>query len=161
MKELSKRCQSLVGLIGCWYIWFGRFSYIAHRYRKSILIIEIYSIDFLAPETVINSQTTYPIWQMSVPSGYSEEWAIIGMFTIRCISIQLWGITCNKHCCETFIQIAWVQFPIVMNQSSGYNPICCPANSAELRCFEFPCQVWLDNVACRAWPRIPDVTILM
>ena len=54
MKGLPKRCQSLVGLVvtGCWYTWFGRLSNIAHRYRKSISIIETYSIDnkdFLAP----------------------------------------------------------------------------------------------------------------
>ena len=35
-------------------------------------------------------------------SGCSEEWAIIGIPTIRCISEQLWVITCNKNCCEAF-----------------------------------------------------------
>ena len=63
------------------------------------------------------------------------------MATIRCISEQLWIITCNKNCCEAFIKIRWVLFPIAMNQSSGYNPIYCPAISAKLRCFEIPCQV--------------------
>ena len=42
----------------------------------------------------------------------------------------------------------WVLFPIAMNRSSGYNPICCPAISAKLRCFEIPCQV--EKVARRA-----------
>ena len=55
-------------------------------------------------------------------SGCSEEWTIIGIATIRCISEQLWVITCNKNCCEAFIQIRWVLFPIAMNRSSGYNP---------------------------------------
>ena len=80
---------------------------------------------------------------MSMPaeSGCSEEWTIIGMATIRCISEQLWVITCNKNCCEAFIKIRWVLFPIAMNRSSGYNPIYCPATSAKLLCFEIPCQV--------------------
>ena len=50
-----------------------------------------------------NSQTTYPMWQMSVSSGCSEEWAIIVMAMIWCISEQLLGITCNKHCFQAFI----------------------------------------------------------
>ena len=57
---------------------------------------------------------------------------------IRCISEQLWVMTCNKNCCDAFIQMKWVLFPIAMNRSSGYNPICCPAISAKLRCFEIP-----------------------
>ena len=59
---------------------------------------------------------------------------------MRCISEQLWVITCNKNCCAAFIQMKWVLFPLAMNRSSGYNPICCPAISAKLRCFEIPCQ---------------------
>ena len=47
-----------------------------------------------------------------------------------------------KNCCDAFIQMKWVLFPIAMNRSSGYNTICCPAISAKLRCFEIPCQVW-------------------
>ena len=50
-----------------------------------------------------------------------------------------------------------VLFPIAMNRSSGYNPICCPAISAKLRCCEIPCQV--DKVARRACARIADATI--
>ena len=71
---------------------------------------------------------------MSVLSGCSEEW-IIAMAMIRCISEQLWGMTCNKHCCGAFIQIKWVLFPIAMNRISGSNPIYCHATSAELPMF--------------------------
>ena len=70
----------------------------------------------------------------------SKEWVIIGMAMIQCISAQLWGITCNKHCCEAFFQIKWVLFSNAMNQSSCYNPIFCPAVSAECQCFEIPCH---------------------
>ena len=58
------------------------------------------------------------------------------MATIRCISEQLWVITCNKHCCEAFIRIEWVLFRIAMYWSSGYDPIFCPAISAELPCLK-------------------------
>ena len=63
----------------------------------------------------------------------------------------------GKNCCEAFIQMKWVLFPIAMNRSSGYNPICCPAISAKLWCFEIPCQV--EKLARRACALIPDVTI--
>ena len=82
---------------------------------------------------------------------------MIGIGTINFISEPLSCLTCNKNCCGAFIQIKWVLFPIAINRSSGYNPICWPAISAKLRCFEIPCQV--DKVACRTWARIPDVTI--
>ena len=68
------------------------------------------------------------------------------------------GVTYNKHCFEAFIQIKWVLFPVAMNRCTGYNPICCPTISVELRYFEIPCQVG-DKVACRACARNPDVTI--
>ena len=73
---------------------------------------------------------------MRIPGVCCEEWAIIGMVTIRCISKQLWGKTCNKHCSEAFIQMKWVLFRIAMYWSSGYNLIFCPAILAELWCFE-------------------------
>ena len=50
-----KRCQPLVGWSLTWYTRFGRLSNTSHRYRRSILITETYSmhnIDFLAPYTV-------------------------------------------------------------------------------------------------------------
>ena len=124
--------------------WFGGFSNIAHRYRKSISIIETYSINFFSsPLNCHKLANNVPyLTNVRPESGCSEEWAIIGMPTIRCISEQLWVMTCNKNCCDTFIQMKWVLFPIAMNRPSGYNPICCPAISAKLRCFEIPCQVW-------------------
>ena len=140
--QRPRNCQKDVSylLIGCWYTWFGHLSNIAHWI--SISIIKTYSIDdidFLAPCKLLNSQITYPIWQMSVPGFCSKDWVIIVMPTIRCISGQLQGVTCNKHCCEAFIQIKWVLFCIAMNWSSRYNPIFCPAVSAELQCFEIRC----------------------
>ena len=63
----------------------------------------------------------------------------------------------GKNCCDAFIQIRWVLFPIAMNRSSAYDPIYCPSISAKLRCFEIPCQV--EKVACRACAWILDVTI--
>ena len=50
-----KRCQPLVSWSLTWYTRFGRLSNTSHRYRRSILITETYSmhnIDFLAPYTV-------------------------------------------------------------------------------------------------------------
>ena len=74
---------------------------------------------------------------------------------IRCISEELWGITCNKHCCDAFSQIRWVLFHIAVYWLSGHNPIFSPAVSAQLRC------VWNHvpghKVAICAWMLIPDV----
>ena len=42
---------------------------------------------------------------MSVSEVCIKEWVIMCMAMIRCISEQLWGITCNKHYCEAFIQL--------------------------------------------------------
>ena len=60
-----------------------RLSNTAYRYRKSILIIETYSIDFLAPYT-----SKYRILFDNCPSPQvcHEEWAIIGKFTIPCLN---------------------------------------------------------------------------
>ena len=52
---------------------------------------------------------------MSVPSRCSEEWAIIGMPTVRCISEQSWGITCTKTVLrlsykwnQYYFQLLWI-----------------------------------------------------
>ena len=94
---------------------------------------------------------------MSIWSGCREEWVIIGMAMIQCISQHIWGIIYNKNCYGAFIQMKVAIFPIAMNQSSGYNPICCPAISATLQCLEIPSQV--GKIACRACAQIPDVKI--
>ena len=73
---------------------------------------------------------------MCIPAVCCEEWAILGMATIWCISKQLWGKTCNKDCSEAFIQIKWVLFCNARYWSSGYNLIFCPAISAQLWCLE-------------------------
>ena len=113
---------------------------------------------FLSPFNCLKLANSVPyLTNVRHESGCSEEWTIIGITTIRCISEQLWIITCNKNCCEAFIQIRWVLFPIAMNRPSGYNPIYCPTISAKLWCFEIPRQV--EKVACRACAWIPDVTI--
>ena len=85
----------------------NKFSFTPDIVSKKNCTHCIDNMGFLAPYTVINLQTSYPIWQMSVSSSCSEEWALIGMSAIRCIPEQLWGITCSKHC-EAFIQIWWV-----------------------------------------------------
>ena len=153
-----------VTCVGChWlliYTWFGRLSNIAYRYRNSISNIKTYSIgniDFLTPSTVINSQTMYPIWQMSILSCW--EWLQRRVSDNRYDHdpMHFWAVMGYKNCCEAFIQMLLVLFPIAMNRSSGYNPICCPAISAKLRCFEIPCQV--EKVARPACARILDVTI--
>ena len=76
--------------------------------------------------------------------------------TVTTIPLQPGGLR-GKNCCVALIQMLLVLFPIAMNRSSGYNPICCPAISAKLRCFEIPCQV--EKVARCACARIPDVTV--
>ena len=47
---------------------------------------------------------------------------------------------------------------MAVNWCSGYNPICCPAISVELWCFEILCQV--DKVVYRAGAQIQDGKIL-
>ena len=46
-----------------------------------------------------------------------------------------------------------------MNRSSGYNPMCCPAISVKLPCFEIPSQV--NKVACRACARVTVSLVLI
>ena len=55
---------------------------------------------------------------------HTHTWTYISPWpcTLRCISEQLWVMTCNKNFCDAFIQMKWVLFPIAMNRSSGYKP---------------------------------------
>ena len=150
--------MSVTWWVGCWYTWFGRLSDIAHRYRKSVSIIETYpidNIDFVAPSSfkTRKQRILFEKCPSRVVAANSKQKLVL----LRCISEQLSGITSNKHCCEAFIQIKMILFSIAINRFSGCNPICCPAISGELRCFEIPCQV--DNVEHRACARIPDVKI--
>ena len=106
------------------------------------------------PLKLWNSQISCPIWQMSIPQVCHEKWAIIGIAMIWCISEQLWGITCNKHCCDAFIQIKWVLFCIAMYWLSGYYLILA-CGSGETPVFWNP--VPGHKVACQACVQVPDV----
>ena len=157
-KGLSNRFQWLVVLVvtGCWYTCSVAFPILPIDIENLPRLSKLYR--WLSPVNCHKLPNNVPyLTNVRPESGCSEEWAIIGIPTIRCISEQLGVITCNKHCCEAFIQMKWVLFPIAMNRSSGYNPIGCPAISAKLRCIEIPCQV--KKVARRACARISDVAI--
>ena len=95
---------------------------------------------------------------MSIPSGCSfEVRAIIGMSMIRCISKQLWGITCSKHC--------WGFYTNKMISISN-----CYESVFWLQSHMLPCNFggtlvfWntvpgLDKVACYACAQIADAII--
>ena len=83
----------------------------------------------------------------------SEEWAIIGLPTIRCISEQSWDITCNKQCCEVFYQ-NWVSHCYELVYS--LRPYILPCSFGGTLVFWNPVSGG-HMIACRACAQIPDV----
>ena len=150
-KKLSKVwCQQP---LVCWH---GSVAFpilpihIANLSRLSKCTLPIISI--LKPLKLSNSQTSYPIWQMSTPWCLRDEWAIIRYSYVPMHFWTVMGDDMQWHCSDAFIKIKWVLFRIAMYRPSGYNCIFCVAVSTELRCFEMPSL----PVACCACARIPD-----
>ena len=108
MKGLSKRCQSLVGLVVDIHglVAFPILPIDTEIYLDYRNILYRFLSPFNCHKLANN---------VSVLSGCSEDWAIIGMPTIWYISEPLWGITCNKTVVtlsykwnEYYFQLLWI-----------------------------------------------------
>ena len=74
---------------------------------------------------------------------------------------ELWGVTCNKYCCNAFIQIKRVSFPIFMHRYSVIIPYFALV-SADLWCFDIPCEGSVSQM--HTWcghPGMPSATVNM
>ena len=130
LKELLKRCQSPVDWSLIYmvlspsntthrYIYIEKHLYYRnipcwqHGFFSTLKKFELANIVFCLPNVHRKGL------QRRV-SDYGYGYDPIHFWTV-------FGITCNKHFCEAFIQIEWVLFFIAMYRSSGFYPIICPA----------------------------------